>query len=50
VKATLERLGWVLDRPRLEDGTRPRRYVRKMPNAANEPQATSVGPAKATAA
>lgn len=37
VKATLERLGWTLDRSRLEDGTRPRRYVKKMPNAANEP-------------
>jgi predicted P-loop ATPase len=50
VKATLERLGWTLDRPRLEDGTRPRRYVKKMPGAANEPQVISVGPAKATAA
>lgn len=37
VKAILERLGWTLDRSRLEDGTRPRRYVKKSPMAANEP-------------
>lgn len=37
VKATLDRLGWTLDRPRLENGTRPRRYVKKTPAAANEP-------------
>lgn len=38
VKATLERNGWAADRPRLEDGTRPRRYVKKPAKPANEPQ------------
>jgi hypothetical protein len=37
VKACLERLGRTLDRPRLEDGSRPRRYVKKTPSAANDP-------------
>lgn len=46
VRATLERLGWAPERPRLEGGTRPRRYVKKMPSAANEPQGAG-GAAKA---
>lgn len=50
LKACLERLGWVLDRPRLADGTRPRRYVKAMPRAANEPKVDYVGPTTATAA
>lgn len=47
VKAMLERLGWTLDRPRLEDGTRPRRYVKKVPKAANDPMLGNVAPVKA---
>lgn len=49
VKAIIERLGWTLDRSRLEDGSRPRRYVKKMPKAANEPMEDSTGSSTALA-